>query len=120
MGVPAKLISNALICACAEYERMPADLNAILAFYVAIERIHPFHDYNGRVGRIIMVKECLRYGVDPFVIDDKHRSAYFRGVSQWDKNPEILRGIAERAQGRFRNKVDTCRLMKYHKPPTQH
>ena len=65
------------------------------------ERIHPFDDYNGRVGRILMVKECLRYGIDPFIIDDKHRGAYNRGIAQWDTDPEILQKSSARRRNAF-------------------
>ena len=64
-----------------------------------------------------MVKECLRYGIDPFIIDDKRRGEYNRGVAQWDTNPEILQKVVCEAQKRFQNKLDTYRLMQYHRPP---
>ncbi len=117
LGIPADNIQKELFQAAMAYERKPATLDDILEFHVALETIHPFDDYNGRVGRIIMMKECLRYGVDPFIIDDKHRSAYFKGIALWKENPELLRAEVHRAQQYFKNKVDTCRLMQYHRPP---
>ena len=91
-----------------EYEKGKADLPKILAFHVRFERIHPFSDYNGRVGRLIMLKECLRYGIDPFIIDDRKRSAYFHGIASWDEDPSQLTDIVLQAQQRFQNMMDTC------------
>lgn len=117
LGIPPQQINKALADLIKIYERKAPKLEQILAFHVQFERIHPFDDYNGRVGRILMVKECLRYGIDPFIIDDKRRGAYNRGIAQWDTNPEILQEVVCEAQKRFQNKLDTCRLMQYHRPP---
>ena len=117
LGIPPQQINKAMADLIKGYERKAAKLDQILAFHVQFERIHPFDDYNGRVGRILMVKECLRYGIDPFIIDDKRRGAYNRGIAQWDTDPEILQKVICEAQKRFQNKLDTCRLMQYHRPP---
>jgi hypothetical protein len=117
LGFPPQQINKAVADLIKGYERKAAKLEQILAFHVQFERIHPFDDYNGRVGRILMVKECLRYGIDPFIIDDKRRGAYNRGIAQWDTDPEILQKVVYEAQKRFQNKLDTCRLMQYHRPP---
>ena len=117
LGIPPQQINKAMADLIKGYERKAAKLDQILAFHVQFERIHPFDDYNGRVGRILMVKECLRYGIDPFIIDDKRRGAYNRGIAQWDTDPEILQQVICEAQKRFQNKLDTCRLMQYHRPP---
>ena len=117
LGIPPQQINKAMTDLIKDYERKAAKLEQILAFHVQFERIHPFDDYNGRVGRILMVKECLRYGIDPFIIDDKRRGAYNRGIAQWDTDPEILQKVVCEAQKRFQNKLDTCRLMQYHRPP---
>ena len=117
LGFPPQQINKAVADLIKGYERKAAKLEQILAFHVQFERIHPFDDYNGRVGRILMVKECLRYGIDPFIIDDKRRGAYNRGIAQWDTAPEILQKVVCEAQKRFQNKLDTCRLMQYHRPP---
>ena len=72
-------------------------LDELLDFHVAFERIHPFQDGNGRVGRLILFKECLRCGIVPFIIDDRHKAFYYRGLREWPKTPGYLR--------------DTCLLM---------
>jgi hypothetical protein len=64
-----------------------------------------------------MVKECLRHQVVPFVIDDKHRGEYHRGLKAWDEDPAILTDIARRAQAHFEGKMDLCRLFQYRRPP---
>ena len=117
VGIPPQQISKELGDLIRNYEKMSVDLHQILDFHVQFERFHPFDDYNGRVGRIIMLKECLRFGMDPFIIDDKRRGAYNRGIAQWDSDPEILRNVVSEAQRRFQNKLDTCQLMQYHRPP---
>ena len=62
----------------------------ILDLHVQFERIHPFEDCNGRIGRLLMLKECLRHEVTPFVIDDKRRTGYLDGIRQWDEDRSIL------------------------------
>ena len=60
-----------------EYSETPdKTLDELLDFHVAFERIHPFQDGNGRVGRLILFKECLRCGIVPFIIDDLHKMFY--------------------------------------------
>ncbi len=100
------------------YEDLPAVLIKILDFHVRFEKLHPFDDYNGRVGRVLMLKECLRYGVNPFIIDDKHRSAYNRGIQNWESDPAILTEVAKEAQERFQSKQEIFKLMTYHRPPS--
>jgi len=117
IGVAPQKINKELADLIKVYERKAAKLEQILEFHVRFERIHPFDDYNGRVGRIIMMKECLRYGIDPFIIDDKRRGEYNLGIAQWDTNPEVLQKVVSEAQQRFQNKLDVCRLMQYHRPP---
>ena len=55
-------------------------LEDILDFHVKFERIHPFQDGNGRVGRLIMFKECLKYNIVPFIIEDQLKMFYYRGL----------------------------------------
>ncbi|MCQ2086799.1 MAG: Fic family protein [Bacilli bacterium] len=56
----------------------------IIEFHVKFERIHPFQDGNGRVGRLIMLKECLKYNIVPILIQDDFKDFYYRGLREWD------------------------------------
>lgn len=62
----------------------------IINFHVCIERIHPFGDGNGRVGRMIMYKECLKNGIAPFVILDRDKVFYLRGLKEYNEQPDFL------------------------------
>ena len=65
-------------------------LEDIIDFHVKFETIHPFSDGNGRVGRIIMFKECLKNNIMPFIILDKHKEYYMRGLKQYNQDPKFL------------------------------
>lgn len=119
LGIPPREIYCALDKLLKDYEGRHVDLNAILDFHVQFERIHPFDDYNGRVGRVLMLKECLRHDIMPFIIDDKHRGEYNQGIAQWGTNPEILCSASQRAQNRFQAQLELCKLMQYRRPPRE-
>ena len=59
-------------------------LDDVLDFHVKFEKIHPFQDGNGRVGRLIMFKECLKYNIIPFIIEDDLKMFYYRGLAEWE------------------------------------
>ena len=85
-------------------------LEDILEFHVQFERIHPFQDGNGRVGRLIMFKECLRHGIMPFIIDDKRRSRYLRGIKEWHDDRFEMIDVVMEAQDRFEAQIELQRL----------
>ncbi len=58
-------------------------VNDVIAFHAEFEHIHPFQDGNGRVGRLVSLKECLHHGIVPFIIEDSKKHFYYRGFSQW-------------------------------------
>lgn len=62
----------------------------IVEFHARFERIHPFQDGNGRVGRLIALKECLRYEMIPFLIEDTKKMFYYRGLAEWEKDKRYL------------------------------
>lgn len=66
------------------------DLNVILDFHHRFECIHPFQDGNGRIGRLIMFRECLRYAIVPFIIEDRYKAFYYRGLSNYAEEPGWL------------------------------
>ena len=59
-------------------------------FHVKFERIHPFQDGNGRVGRLIAFKECLKHDIVPFFIKDDFKMFYYRGLKEWDRQKGFL------------------------------
>ena len=58
-------------------------VNDVIALHAEFEHIHPFQDGNGRVGRLVALKECLHYDIVPFIIEDSKKHFYYRGLSQW-------------------------------------
>ena len=117
IGVPHKDIIPALSALLKEYEKGAVDMERILDFHVRFEQIRPFEDYNGRIGRLIMMKECLRHGIDPFIIDDKRRGAYNRGIAAWSEDHEPLMSVSLEAQKRFQGKMELCALFQYARYP---
>lgn len=117
IGVPVKEISSSLSALLKDYEKGAVDIERILDFHVRFEKIHPFEDYNGRVGRLIMMKECLRHGVDPFIIDDKRRAPYNRGITTWSEDHAPLISVSLEAQKRFQGKMELCNLFQYARYP---
>ena len=77
-------------------------LRDILDFHYRFERIHPFQDGNGRVGRLIMFKECLRNGITPFIIEDDIKQFYYSGLQEWKNEPGYLMDTCLTAQDRFK------------------
>jgi Fic family protein len=77
--VPARM--RALL---GEYNaRNEVTVNDVIALHAEFEHIHPFQDGNGRVGRLIALKECLRHNIIPFIIEDSKKHFYYRGLSEW-------------------------------------
>ena len=85
-------------------------LEDILDFHVRFERIHPFQDGNGRVGRLIMFKECLKYGIVPFIIEDNLKMFYYRGLKEWDREKGYLTDTCLTAQDRYKAYLDYFRI----------
>ena len=79
-----------------------ASLEDIVGFHAEFERIHPFQDGNGRVGRLIALKECLRFGITPFVIEDSKKHFYYRGLSEWGNEKGWLIDTCLDGQDAFR------------------
>jgi Fic family protein len=82
------------------------NLQEILQFHYEFEIIHPFQDGNGRVGRLIMFKECLRNGIVPFIIEDDIKEYYYRGLKEWKREPGYLIDTCLTAQDRFKVYMD--------------
>lgn len=82
----------------------------ILDFHVKFERIHPFQDGNGRVGRLIMFKECLKYNIVPFIIEDNLKMFYYRGLKEWNDENGYLTDTCLTVQDRFKAYLDYFRI----------
>ncbi|MGN0832748.1 MAG: Fic family protein [Kiritimatiellia bacterium] len=93
---PAKDVPREMAKLLAWYKDAKKTFETLLDLHVRFETIHPFQDGNGRVGRLILLKECLKYGHVPFVIAENMRKFYYLGLSDWRKK-------------RHARLVDTCR-----------
>ncbi len=78
----------------------------LLDFHYKFERIHPFQDGNGRIGRLLLFKECLKYDIVPFVIDEELKMFYYRGLQEWNKERGYLRDTCLSAQDKFKVYLD--------------
>lgn len=83
-------------------------INEIIEFHARFEMIHPFQDGNGRVGRLIAFKECLKHQIVPFIILDKDKLFYYRGLNQWHTNKEkgYLIDTCLNAQDQYKDMVN--------------
>lgn len=95
----------------AEYNsREEKTLEDILDFHVRFERIHPFQDGNGRVGRLVMFKECLKYNIVPFIMEDDLKMFYYRGLKEWYNEKGYLKDTCLTAQDRYKAYLDYFRI----------
>lgn len=85
-------------------------LEDILDFHVKFERIHPFQDGNGRVGRLIMFKECLKHNIVPFIIEDNLKLFYYRGLKEWDNEKGYLTDTCLTAQDKYKTDLNYFRI----------
>lgn len=98
-----KLVAKEMKALLDGYNAKPdKSLEDIITFHVAFERIHPFQDGNGRVGRLIMFGECLKHNIAPFIIDEEHKLFYYRGLKEWDSERGYLLDTCLSAQDKFK------------------
>ncbi len=91
----------------AEYNGIEkVELTDILDFHVQFERIHPFQDGNGRVGRLVMFWQCLQAGIVPFIITEDLRLFYYRGIQNWGQTKGYLQDTCLTAQNNYRALLD--------------
>ena len=81
-------------------------LHDLIEFHYSFEKIHPFQDGNGRVGRLILLKECLRNNIVPFIIDESLKLFYYRGLREWKNQKGYLLDTCLTAQDRFKKVLD--------------
>ena len=94
----------------ADYLNSKRQFEDILNLHVHFERIHPFQDGNGRVGRLIMFKECLCNGIVPFIITDELKMFYYRGLSEWGHVNGYLTDTCLTAQDQYKTSLDYFRI----------
>lgn len=78
----------------------------LLDFHYKFECIHPFQDGNGRIGRLLLFKECLKYNIVPFIIDEELKLFYYRGLKEWQSERGYLRDTCLMAQDKFKLYLD--------------
>ena len=94
-----------------DYNAVPKKtLDDILDFHVRFERIHPFQDGNGCVGRLIMFKECLKYNIVPFIIEENLKLFYYRGLKEWYNEKGYLTDTCLTAQDKYKAYLDYFRI----------
>ena len=104
-------VSDKMKALLAEYNaKEEKTLEDILDFHVKFERIHPFQDGNGRTGRLIMFKECLKYNIVPFIIEDNLKMFYYRGLKEWNHEKGYLRDTCLTAQNKYKAYLDYFRI----------
>lgn len=105
-AMPSEVASQMKKLLVSYNEKKDKSLEDILEFHVNFERIHPFQDGNGRVGRLIMFKECLKYNIVPFIIEDNIKMFYYRGLKEWKYERGYLRDTCLSAQDKYKAYLD--------------
>jgi Fic family protein len=83
-------------------QKETVSLEDIIRFHHDFESIHPFQDGNGRVGRLIIFKECLKHDIIPFIKDEEHKNYYYRGLKEFKDTPGYLIDTCLSAQDRYK------------------
>ena len=107
---PPENVSAEMARLLTKYKEQEKTLETLVSFHADFESIHPFQDGNGRVGRLILFKECLHYGIVPFIITDELRLYYYRGLSRWKDEKGFLMDTCLTAQEAMKKYLDYFRI----------
>ncbi len=104
---PPKDVSIKMKSLLSDYHKIEFKrIEDLISFHHQFEIIHPFQDGNGRVGRLIMFKECLANNIVPFIIDEKTKLFYYRGLQEWNNIKEFLLDTCLSAQDSYKTILD--------------
>lgn len=103
---PAKVREEVCKLMAAYLKKPTITIEDIVAFHVRFERIHPFQDGNGRVGRLIMFRECLHHNIIPFIIEDQHKLFYYRGIKEFDSEQGYLMDTCLNSQDIYQKYIE--------------
>ncbi|MDO5116127.1 MAG: Fic family protein [Synergistaceae bacterium] len=108
---PPERVAAELAALLAEYRKTSdKSMEELIDFHYRFEVIHPFQDGNGRVGRLILFKECLKYNIVPFIIDNDMKLYYYRGLQNWPSERGWLNDTCLAAQDKFKKYLDYFRI----------
>ena len=109
-ALPEEVSEKMQLLLCEYNRKETKTLNDLIDFHVRFERIHPFQDGNGRVGRLILFKECLKHNIVPFIISEDLKLFYYRGLKEWGHENGYLTDTVLTAQDRFKQYLDYFRI----------
>ena len=107
---PEEVAEKMRILIAAYNAKKEKSFDDLLDFHYRFECIHPFQDGNGRVGRLLLFKECLRYNIVPFIIDEELKMFYYRGLHEWENERGYLRDTCLAAQDKFKKYLDYFKI----------
>ncbi len=87
------------------HNKAKINLDDIVDFHWSFETIHPFEDGNGRVGRLLMFKECLKYNITPFIIENENKEFYYRGLKEYKNQKGFLRDTCLLSQDNYKEVI---------------
>jgi len=103
-------VNNEMKDLISNYTKENIDFNKIIDFHYNFERIHPFQDGNGRVGRLIMFKECLKNNIVPFIIEDVNKQFYYMGLKEYPNSKQRLIDTCLFAQDIYKDVINYLKI----------